>query len=531
MSTHHADFVVIGAGSAGCVLAHRLSENPDAKVLLLEAGNPDDRPEIHIPLLFSRLLGTDYVWDFYTEPQPHMAGRKMFQPRGRMLGGCSSMNAQIYIRAHRDMYERWAELGNEGWSYDDVLPYFKKSENQERGESHYHGVGGPLNVADQRDTNPLTIAFVEACQELGLEYNHDFNGEKQEGCGYYQVNQKNGSRCSCAVAFLKPIMDRPNLTIKTKAQATRVLFENQRAVGLEYRQDGQFHEVRTDGEIVLAGGAFASPQLLMLSGVGPADDLKALDIPVLEDLPGVGQNLQDHLAGFLNFHCKAPISLDAALPWSPAAPAAKLEYKHFHKGPLSSNLPEGAAFFKTGSELPVPDMQLHFVPGFFGDHGRDLPEGYGMCICPTVLLPKSVGHVKLRSADVADPPILQPNYFQEEDDMEVMLAGAKFCRELAHTQAMADFAGEPWKPGPEVQTDDQLRDYLRETTGTLYHPVGTCKMGVDGDAVVDPQLKVRGFDGLRVADASIMPFIPNGNTHAPSVMIGEKAADMIRAAA
>ena len=527
--SEHVDFVVIGAGSAGCVLAHRLSENPDATVLLLEAGNPDDRKEIHIPLLFSRLLGSDYVWDYMTEPQEHMAGRAMFQPRGRMLGGCSSMNAQIYIRAHRDMYDRWAELGNEGWSYDEVLPYFLKSENQERGRSEYHGVGGPLNVADQRDPNPLTMAFVDACAELGLPRNDDFNGEQQVGCGYYQVNQKNGSRCSCAVAFLKPILDRPNLTVKTRARATRCLFEGKRAVGLEYLQGGETHVVNVDGEIILSGGAFASPQLLMLSGIGPADDLRALGIEVVEDLPGVGQNLQDHLAGFFNYHCKAPISLDAALPWSPAAPAAMLEYQHFKKGPLSSNLPEGGAFFKTKPDLPVPDMQLHFVPGFFGDHGRDLPEDYGLCFCPTVLLPESVGYLKLRSADIADPVVLQPNYFQQENDMEVMLAGAKFCRELAETKAMKPFADKPWKPGPEVRTDDEIRDYLRQTTGTLYHPVGTCKMGVDDLAVVDPQLRVNGFEGLRVADASIMPFIPNGNTHAPSVMIGEKAADMIAA--
>ncbi len=519
------DYVGIGAGSAGYVVTSRLSEDPTTTVLLLEAGPPDDREEIHIPAAFPQLFKTECDWGYYTEPQTYLNNRRLFWPRGKMLGGTSSHNAMIYIRGHRYIFDRWAEAGNEGWGYEDILPYFKKSQNQERGASEYHGVGGLLNVADQRDTNALSCAFVDACVEIGHPRNDDFNGPMQEGCGYYQVTQKDGRRCSAATAFLRPAMERPNLTVETNALATQVLFEGPRVVGVAYSHNGETKEVNINKEVILSGGAINSPQLLLLSGVGPADHLETLGIPVVVNLPGVGQNLQDHLSIFLNYECTEPLSLANA-----SSAAALLEYQHFRKGPLSSNVAEAGGYFKLKPDLPLPDLQFFFGPTYFMEHGFVQPEGHGFAFCPTLILPESRGSLSLRSRDALEHPLIQPNYLDSEVDMETLVEGFKILRPLAQTKAFAPFVGEEVEPGPQVQSDEEIREFIRNKVETLYHPVGSCKMGVDSMAVVDSQLRVHGIQGLRVADASIMPLITNGNTNAPSIMIGEKAADMIEGA-
>jgi len=516
------DYIVIGAGSAGCVVASRLTEDPHTTVLLLEAGGPDDREDIHIPVAFGKLFKTECDWGYYTEPQLHLNNRRLFWPRGKMLGGTSSHNAMVYIRGHGHLYDRWAAAGNEGWGYADILPYFKKSQHQERGASAYHGVGGPLNVADQRDTNPLSCAFIDACIERGFPRNDDFNGPVQEGFGYYQVTQKEGRRCSTATAFLRPAMDRPNLTVTTHALATRVLFDGTRAVGVAYLHNGETREVHVAKEVILSGGAINSPQLLLLSGVGPAAQLAALDIPVVVDLPGVGHNLQDHVAVFMNYECTEPISLADS-----NSAAALLEYQHFRKGPLSSNVGEAGGYVKTRPALPLPDLQFFFCPTWYIEHGFVQPEGHGFAFVPTLLLPESRGSIRLRSRDPQEHPLIQPNYLASEADIETLVAGFKLMRPLTDTKAFAPFVGKEFEPGPRVKSDEDIRAFIRNKAETVYHPVGTCKMGVDAMAVVDPQLRVHGIQGLRVADASIMPLIPNGNTNAPSIMIGEKAAELM----
>ena len=522
-ATH--DYVVIGAGSAGCVIASRLTEDPNTTVLLLEAGGTDDHEEIHIPAAWPQLLKTEFDWEYYTEPQPHLNNRSLFWPRGKMLGGTSSHNAMVYIRGNRYIFDRWAEAGNEGWEYEDILPLFKKSQNQERGASEYHGVGGPLNIADQRDTNPLSCAFVDACVENGFTRNDDFNGPAQEGVGYYQVTQKDGRRCSASTAFLRPAMGRPNLTIETNAMVTRLRFEGTRVVGVSYTLNGEEKEVDANTEVILSGGAINSPQLLLLSGVGPADQLEALDVPVVVDLPGVGQNLQDHLLVVLNYECTEPISLATA-----NSAAALLEYQHFRKGPLSSNAAEAGGYVKTRPDLPLPDMQMFFVPTYFMEHGFVQPEGHGFAFVTSLQVPESRGSVSLRSRNHLEHPLIQPNYLESEADMQVLVEGVKIMRPLAQTKAFAPFVGEEVEPGIHVQSDEEIREFIRNKAETVYHPVGTCKMGVDSMAVVDSELRVHGIQGLRVADASVMPIITNGNTNAPSIMIGEKAADIIRGA-
>jgi choline dehydrogenase len=518
------DYVVIGAGSAGCVVASRLTDDPNTTVLLLEAGGPDDREEIHIPVAFPQLFKTECDWGYYTEPEPHLHNRRLCWPRGKMLGGTSSHNAMVYIRGHRAIYDCWEALGNPGWGYATVLPYFKKSQHQERGASTYHGTCGPLNVADLRDANPLSSAFVDACVERGLPRNDDFNGAVQEGCGYYQVTQKEGRRCSTAVAFLRPAMARSNLNVHTHALATRILFEGTRAVGVAYRHNGDTHEGRVNREVILAGGALNSPQLLLLSGVGPAAQLAALDIPVVVDLPGVGANLQDHLSVILNYECILPITLATA-----TSAAALLEYQHFPKGPLSSNVGEAGAFLKTRPQVPIPDLQLIFGPTWFMEHGFIQPGGHGFALVAVQLSPESRGNVRLRSRDPLDSPLIYANYLATTADMQVLVDGVKLLRSIAATKAFAPFVGREIWPGPQAQSEEDIREFIRTRAETLYHPVGSCKMGVDAMAVVDPQLRVRGTQGLRVVDASIMPLIVTGNTNAPTIMIGEMGADMIKA--
>jgi len=515
--------VIVGAGSAGCVLAHRLTEDPKTTVLLLEAGGPDRAKEIEIPVAFCKLFKSAFDWAYYTEEQPHLNRRRLYWPRGKTLGGSSSINAMIYIRGNPRDYDHWHSLGNAGWSFADVLPYFKKAENHQRGASEYRAVGGPLNVTDLRSINPLSRAFVEAGVELGLPWNSDFNGAEQQGVGFYQVTQKRGKRQSAVGSYLKPAHSRPNLTVRTHAQATRVLFEKMRAIGVAFIHNGRPDRASATREVILSGGTVNSPHLLMLSGVGPAEHLKLLGIPVVVDLPGVGGNLQDHMIVAVAYECTQPVSLANAETF-----ANLLRYFLFRKGPLTSNVAEAGGFVKTRPDLDAPDLQLTFGPVYYLDHGFTRPEGHGFTLGPTQLRPQSRGSITLRSADPFEPPAIQPNYLASDMDLQVFAEGIRLCRRLAQTKAFHRFRGKELYPGPSAQSDEAISEYLRQGLETLYHPVGTCKMGRDAMAVVDERLRVRGVEGLRVVDASIMPTITSGNTNVPTIMIAEKAADLIR---
>jgi choline dehydrogenase len=517
------DYVVVGAGSAGCVVAARLSENPACRVLLLEAGGPDtDHARIRVPFYTWRLQRTEVDWAYKTEPQAGLAGRPMRWPRGRVLGGTSAINAMVYIRGHRAVFDGWAAMGNAGWSYQELLPLFRHSERQERGADAYHGADGPLDVADLREINPLSCAFVEAAQELGFPFNPDFNGAEQLGFGFYQVTQRRGERWSAADAFLRPALDRPNLFVATGAQATRVVLEHERAVGVAYVQGAEARQARADSEVILCGGTINSPQLLLLSGIGPSAHLQALGIAVAVDLPGVGQNLHDHLDTAVAFACREPISLGVI-----SEPAAELSYRYFRRGPLASGGPEAGGFLVTDPALAIPNLQYHFTPGWSVGFGRDRPRLHGFAIWPGLVQPASRGYLALRSADPFEPPIIQPNYLAELADLAVLMAGVRLARELAATQAFVPFIDEAFQPGADVLSDEALEAYIRSHANTIYHPVGTCKMGSDAMAVVDTRLRVHGLAGLRVADASIMPTIVNGNTNAAVTLIGEKLASLL----
>lgn len=517
------DYIIIGAGSAGCVLANRLSIDPRARVLLLEAGQPDRNPLIHIPLAWTRTLKTSLDWNFTTEPQPQLKDRCLYWPRGKTLGGSSSINAMIYIRGSQRDYDNWAELGNEGWDYASLVPYFRQAEQNSRGASTYHGAGGPLHVSDLIEPNPITEAFVTAANNVGHNYRTDFNGVTQAGFGMYQVTQKDGQRCSAATAYLKPVMERPNLTVMTGAHVTNMLFQNKRVVGVAYQHHGTQHEAYAASEVILSGGAINTPQLLMLSGVGSADHLQANDIDVIVDLPGVGQNLQDHLAVGVGYYSVRPVSLEAA-----EKPRHLIEYLTQHKGMLTSNGSEAGGFTFYDKTEKTPDVQYHFIPKFFLNHSQSPLAGYGFTLGPLVLRPKSRGHITLRSNDPMQAPVIQPNYLSHDDDLKPLIWGIKHAREIVNDAAFDAYRGLEIMPGSEIQTDAEITNYIRDFAETLYHPVGTAKMGSDADAVVDSQLRVHGLEGLRVVDASIMPQIVSGNTNAPVIAIAEKAADMIQ---
>jgi choline dehydrogenase-like flavoprotein len=523
------DYLIIGGGSAGCVLANRLSEDPQVTVALIEAGPSDTSVLIHCPAGLALLAKNGKAnWGYQTVPQTALNGRRGFQPRGKVLGGSSSVNAMIYIRGHQADYDHWASLGNTGWSWNEVLPYFKRSENNERGADAYHGAGGPLNVKDLTTPNRFGKIFWEAAVQAGYKYNADFNGADQEGVGPYQVTHKNGERFSAAKGYLTPILARTNLTVITEALTQRILFEGKRAVGVEYSQGGLTLTAKAKREVLLTAGAFGSPQLLKLSGIGPVPELKQHGIAVVHELPGVGENLQDHADAILVYESAATDLLGISFLGAINTVKGIFEWRNKRTGMLTTNFAEAGGFIKSSPEQAIPDLQFHFVIAKLINHGRKTILGHGFSCHVCVLRPKSRGSVKLASANVADSPLIDPGFLTHPDDMELLVKGVKLMRKIMEAPALSAHRGRELEMSVNATNDEAIKAFIRQTSDTIYHPVGSCKMGTDPMAVVDPELRVHGLQGLRVIDASVMPTLIGGNTNAPTIMIAEKAADMIR---
>ena len=529
------DFIIVGAGSAGCVLANRLSADPDIQVLLLEAGPRDSHPLIHIPVGNGKIIPkAKYNWKYETEPQAHLDDRRILWPRGKTLGGSSSLNGMIYIRGHARDYDLWRQQGVSGWSFADVLPYFKRAEGNVRGTDPFHGGDGPLVVSDSAHDHDLFDGFVSAGVEAGYPANPDFNGPEQEGFGRYQFTIRNGRRWSAAAAYLKPVLSRPNLTLETGAFSQKVEFEGDRAVGVEYTRGNRLYAARAIQEVILSGGVINSPQLLMLSGIGPADDLKQLGIDPWLDRRDVGGNLQDHFCVHTVHASNTPTLTDELVRLERGAFSVARAFVA-RSGPAAAFPLEGGAFIRTSDDLEIPDAQFHFSAGNllslirrpFASHSEDhtRPDAFMCHVCQ--LRPESRGDIKLRSSDPRDMPLIQPNYLSAARDRDTMRDAFKAMRDVMHQPSLSRLSGGEIWPDPGVRTDSEIDAFIRATGGTVYHPVGTCRMGGDEDAVVDETLRVRGTEGLRVVDASVMPSLVGGNTHAPTVMIAEKAADMI----
>ncbi|HEX4728978.1 MAG TPA: GMC family oxidoreductase N-terminal domain-containing protein [Jatrophihabitans sp.] len=509
------DYIIVGAGSAGCVLAGRLTEDPDVTVCLVEAGPSDAGDIIAIPALGGQLIRSRYDWDYDTHGEPNCNGRRMFLPRGRVIGGTSSLNGQVHIRGNRVDFDDWNQPG---WSYADLLPYFKRSEDNEHGATVFRGAGGPLAVSDNRSRNPMCQAFVQAALEAGYPANQDFNAAEQDGFGFYQVTQRNGRRCSSAAAYLHPVLDRPNLAVQTFAQVERILVRNGRAEGISCRRLEHSFALRANREVILSAGAYNSPQLLLLSGIGPANTLRGMGIPVVLDQPEVGQNLQDHPTAYLVFSHSQPISLLAT-----GSPEHWREFEEHGRGPLTSNVPEAGGFVRTRAGLAAPDVQFHSLPVMAMENGLGMPPDHGTSFGPCVLAPQSRGSLQLASKDPTVKPRIQHNYFADPADLDTMVAGLRIALEIGRQAALKPYTERPHS-FPASDSDADLRAMARAYTQSIYHPVGTCAIGT----VVDPELRVCGLTGLRVVDASVMPNVPRGNTNAPTIAVAERAADLIR---
>ena len=522
------DFIIIGAGSAGCVLANRLSENPGVSVAIVEAGGRDNNPWIHVPAGYYRtMLDPTVTWQFGSGPEPHLNDRIVNWPRGRVVGGTSAINGLLYVRGQSQDFDTWRQLGNTGWSFEDVLPYFKRAEDQERGADDFHGSGGPLGVSDVRMKNPLCEAYIKASVAAGIPHTTDFNGSSQEGAGYYQLTTKDGRRCSTAVAYLKPVLSRGNLELITDAAVERLVLDGKRSTGVTFLQGGQSKTVRARREIILSAGAIGSPQILQLSGIGPGAALGDAGIDVKHDLPGVGENLQDHLQVRFVYETTLRDSLNTVWHSRTQQVRAGLDYMLSRQGILTIGAGVAGVFAKSRPELEAPDMQIHFMPLSSVGPGQGLHKYPGVTASVCQLRPDSRGTLKVTSSSPSAQPDIVSKYLAQETDKDVLLRGLHLLRKISRQPEFAQFVAREVYPGDDVVTDDELMSYAREVATTIFHPCGTCKMGSDNMAVVDERLRVHGLDGLRVADASIMPTMTSGNTNAPTIMIGEKASDMV----
>ncbi len=523
------DYIIVGAGSAGCVLANRLTANGRYRVLLIEAGPTDSNRWIHVPLGYGKLFATASVnWMYQSEPEPELNGRRVFTPRGKVLGGSSSINGLVHIRGQREDFDRWAALGNAGWSYADLLPYFRRSEHQPFGDPGYHGVGGPLSVG-VLDRHPLCDAYIDGAAELGMARNDDFNGERQEGVGYYHTTSRRGRRQSSAVAYLRPALGRTNLHVRTDALVTRIRFDGTRAASVEFSVAGRVERAHAHREVLLCAGSFNSPQLLQRSGVGPRDLLQRHGIGLVHDAPGVGEGLQDHFYVRTVWKCAQPLTVNDAMRSVAGRVGMGLRYALLRRGPLTVSAGYAGAFVRTRPDVPRPDVQLYFINFSTDKMGTRLHPFSGFTASMSPLRPESRGHVRIRSPNPADPPVIQYNYLSTENDRRTAIEGLKLVRRIMGTVAMKPYVLDEHAPGARANTDAEWLEYAREVGGTVYHPTSTCRMGQDETAVVDERLRVRGVGALRVVDASIMPDVVSGNTNAATIMIAEKAADMILA--